>query len=203
MLQWWKFIEDNGLVCLNNGRGTRVNINSLDLTVVSGTIAAKCQWEVLDQSTIGSDHYPILCKAGFEIQKNEISVQQKWKFNKADWEKFNNLCKNEMKGFNMKNYIDEYSDHLSSILLRAAEQSIPRINGNRRGKIVPWWNEECSNSIRKRNKAFRIIRKTLTPEAVIRCQKERAQARRIIKQTKKKKILVRVLFQLKKGNTIG
>ena len=44
---------------------TRIDVvrevtSCLDLTMVSNTIADICEWKVLDDSTIGSDHFPIM-----------------------------------------------------------------------------------------------------------------------------------------------
>lgn len=62
-------IEDlmdlKGLVCLNDGSGTRFDSrngteSAIDLTLVSETIAGIYSWKVDKESTIGSDHYPII-----------------------------------------------------------------------------------------------------------------------------------------------
>ncbi len=76
-----EIIEDNFLVCLNDGSGTRFNIRDqskscIDLTLVSANIAVKCQWKVLDQSTIGSDHYPIISTVGVEVHRDMVFEQQ-------------------------------------------------------------------------------------------------------------------------------
>ncbi len=80
--------------------------------------------------------------------------------------------------------IDKCTEKLSLILVKAAEESIPKVEGNRRKTAVPWWNDECSNSFKNRNKAFKMLKRTLTPEAVIEYQREKA--RRTIKHAKKK-----------------
>lgn len=43
----------------------------LDLTLVSEDMAGKSLWEVLKESTIGSDYYPIYCNTGIEVEKTE------------------------------------------------------------------------------------------------------------------------------------
>lgn len=58
-------------VCLNSGLGTSVNLakgteSSVDLTLVSKTLVGKINQEVLRNSTVGSDHYPICI--GIEIE---------------------------------------------------------------------------------------------------------------------------------------
>lgn len=50
------------LVCLNNGRGTRINARKskesvLDLTLVSNSLVGKWSWQVWEESAVGSDHY--------------------------------------------------------------------------------------------------------------------------------------------------
>lgn len=104
---------------------------------MSAIIAVKCHWKALDQSTIGSDHYPIISTVGVEVQRDMVFEQQRWKFEKADWEKFYLICKTKLMGVNMEDDIEEYSGRLSSILIRAAEESIPKAKGNRRDKVVP------------------------------------------------------------------
>jgi len=63
---------DNLLVCLNDGSGTRFDIRKQ----VSTSIAVKLQWEVLEQSSFGSDHFPIFCSVGLEMQRNMMIKQQ-------------------------------------------------------------------------------------------------------------------------------
>ena len=57
------FMENNKLLCLNDGSATYI-FNShntpswLDITLVPDHMVANCVWEVLNQ--LGSDHFPIL-----------------------------------------------------------------------------------------------------------------------------------------------
>lgn len=60
-----EFMEDNSLVCLNDGNPTRIDIarggmSCLDVTVVSASLAGKCMWSV-SKDNIGSDHFPVTC----------------------------------------------------------------------------------------------------------------------------------------------
>lgn len=63
-----KFLE-----CLNDGKGPRFNLRDSSntscphLKIVPGTITSECQWEVLDHSTLGSDHFPVICAVGMKI----------------------------------------------------------------------------------------------------------------------------------------
>ena len=58
-------MEARALVYLNDGCGTRVDdvrgvTSCLDLTMASNAVAAMCEWKVMDDSAIWSDHFPIV-----------------------------------------------------------------------------------------------------------------------------------------------
>ena len=62
-----EFMEDNSLVCLNDGNPTRIDIarggmSCLDITIVSASLAGKCIWSV-SKNNIGSDHFPVTCNS--------------------------------------------------------------------------------------------------------------------------------------------
>lgn len=64
-----EYMGDEGLVCVNDGRGTRFNSvtnkeSAIDLTLVSKGIAGIMTWELFDKSPVGSDRYPIRIKVG-------------------------------------------------------------------------------------------------------------------------------------------
>ena len=69
-------LYEKGLVSLNDSRGTRIdpgtgNKSALDLSLISSSMAGRCSWEVLEEYTGGSDHYPIMCTVGMKM---EVSV---------------------------------------------------------------------------------------------------------------------------------
>jgi len=43
----------------------------------------------------------------------------------------------------------------------AAIESIPKSKGRTRQKVVPWWDDECKEAVKNRNKAFKIVKRTL------------------------------------------
>lgn len=59
------------LVCLNDGSGTRVDVvrvtSCLDLTLASNAIASLCECNVINDSTVGSDHFTISCTMNFDV----------------------------------------------------------------------------------------------------------------------------------------
>lgn len=67
-----ELIEERLLACLNDGRGTRVNVtrnsvSCIDLTLVSVNMSNLCEWNVKNDNNIGSDHFPILCSMNFDM----------------------------------------------------------------------------------------------------------------------------------------
>ncbi len=65
-------MDDKELVCLNDGRGTRINIttgneSALDITLVSNPLAGISNWHVWNDTTVGSDHYPVSCSVGERV----------------------------------------------------------------------------------------------------------------------------------------
>lgn len=86
-------IEDyfDELDCVNDGRGTRYN-SSLNtetvLTLTSSEIAAASTWNVLNQSAVGSDHYPVVSKVGVNPGQDRGERPSRWKLDRTDWEAF-------------------------------------------------------------------------------------------------------------------
>ncbi len=62
-----EFIDYTNLVCINDRRGSVKSITLSVLTIMSNEIAGIIIWEVLNQSTVGIDHYPIIITIGVEI----------------------------------------------------------------------------------------------------------------------------------------
>lgn len=186
-----EMINDRMLVCLNNGSGTRINIyknetSCIDLTLVDRKIASICEWEVEKNTSMGSDHFPIFCKIEIELKIEESYIHHKWHFMRADWEEFYKNCNEEIKKFpEVEQTIDQINNNLSTLILTAASKAIP-ISNNQKIKVnVPWWNDKCKEVIKNRNKAFKILRKTLTTDNLIEYQRKKTLARKVIKEVKR------------------
>lgn len=163
-------IEDlmdlKGLVCLNDGSGTRFDSrngteSAIDLTLVSETIAGIYSWKVDKESTIGSDHYPIITEVGIRFESAEMDGVSRWCFKGVEWSKFSVMCESEMEKVNMDVNVDELNCCLCSAIVSAAKQTIRKKEGKKKRKIVPWWGDECTNAIRERNKAFKALKKII------------------------------------------
>lgn len=87
------FKDEEELGCLNDGSGTRMDVvrgteSAIDLTLATVTLADKCEWEVLKDNAIGSDHFPIKIQVGMEVAIEHEVQNERWILEKADWNKF-------------------------------------------------------------------------------------------------------------------
>lgn len=69
-----ELMDEKSLVVLNGGSGTRMNVHNgnetaVDLTLESEAIAGICMWRVDQETTIGSDHYPIVIELGLNVEE--------------------------------------------------------------------------------------------------------------------------------------
>ena len=52
-----------------------------------------CEWEVLGESLMGSDHFPIVTRLNLRVgEQGGSSVGGRWKFEEANWELFRREC---------------------------------------------------------------------------------------------------------------
>ncbi len=81
-----EFMEENSLVCLNDGNSTRIYIirgamSCLDITIVSASLTGKCIWSV---SKDNSDHFPVICEIQNKIQIQNWNFVLRWIYKKAE-----------------------------------------------------------------------------------------------------------------------
>lgn len=180
---------DFDLVCLNDGRATRVQLGSsttscLDLMIVSGELAGKGEWDVLDPHNLGSDHFPTLGSFGLQLPTGVSMSGGRFNFVGADWEKFESMCDSLLPGVQDLS-IDRWNSDLTNLISVAAASAIPKKGVGSLKKVVPWWSKECDMAIKDRNLAFRKLRRFPTVDNLVRYKYCRALARRTIKSAKR------------------
>ena len=94
----WQWVENLGLVLMNDGSPTRLDkgrgiFSHIDLTLASPNISASLAWGVIEDN-MGSDHFPLFITLNnkFKIEQNSANCK-KFNYDKADWSAFHNLCK--------------------------------------------------------------------------------------------------------------
>lgn len=195
--QW---IDDNdNMILLNNGQPTHFDSNTgrtsiIDLAVASQSIVSYFDWNAIDE-LYDSDHFPILIRSRTS-DLDYVKCPKKWKFDKANWETFQeeinkNINKlpslSELNNYSINNIVENFTN----LILESADKSIPKTSEIIRKNNLPWWNEECKKAVKDYKKAFRKFKKqahnldnNITYK--IDYKKKRSLCRRILKETKKK-----------------
>ena len=153
---------------------------SIDLTMCSPALFQDFTWKI-GESTLGSDHYPIFIDILTPLGPDNIP---RWQFHKADWDRFNTLCKTELPKYNFLNSPDPV-DLFTETLISIAEQCIPKSSTYSKKPKKPWFDADCRNAIKMRNRAFNIFSRFPTETNFAIFKQLRAKARKIIKAKKK------------------
>ena len=185
-----RFLEEEELVCLNDGSGTRIDVSrgtesAIDLTLVTRNVADKCEWEVLRENTVGSDHYPIKVHIGVEVEKEREVKVEKWFVEKADWTKFAELSEERLSIVDGSENIEVLTKEIRSSIIAAADAAIPKSKPKCLNRIVPWWSRECKEAIKVRNKAFRSLKRTHNFQHLIEYKRAQAMVRKSIRKAKR------------------
>ena len=199
------FIEQNNLVLLNDGAGTRLNPQNgskscIDLTISTKQFATKSEWEVLP-NLFGSDHFviSITYNVFHENCRNsdKVKIDPKWSCHGVDWnlykhqilESLRNLPYTQQgchtKDTNNNNNIQLQYDFLISSIYEAADKTMKKVKIKRVGQNpIPWWTKECEEAIKSRNRAKNRLGRTLDLNDLIDYKKKKALAQKTIRQAK-------------------
>ena len=126
-------IDINNLVILNNGSPTHFNAANastsiIDLSICTTSLAEIFDWNVADY-LFCSDHYQINISF-LNLQTSPPIFTPRWKFKKANWEKFQNIVSSKISELSSTEdhllTIDELVQQLNTIILTSAKESIPQ-----------------------------------------------------------------------------
>ncbi len=81
--------------------------------------------------------------------------------------------------------IEEVNNQVTSAIIMAVEEAIPKGKNRGNRKLVLWWNEECHKAVRKINKAFKLVKRCHNMLSLIQYKKAQAEVRRTIRQAKR------------------
>ena len=187
-----QFIEDNELILLNNGTGTRLNpetnqLTALDLTLTTRDVSRNCHWYV-HQNCLGSDHYPIISKFNYQHKSVLQSQLPRWKLNSANWVLFRKLTSNLQLDYNGKT-IEECNELFNSALLDICSKTIPQTKPMFQGKRrhLPWWNDECTLAVKAKRRAYKLWRRHKTDQLKNEYKKLRSKCKETLEQAQKSK----------------
>nr|CAH7717614.1 unnamed protein product [Callosobruchus chinensis] len=176
------------LALLNDGSSTRLDsatgkLSSIDLSFCSPSLLTQLNWIVADD-LYGSDHLPIIIS---NTDYNEIysTPTEKWKYNKADWNKFSQYIDNNLNRATLTNDINSTINNFNAIITEAAHKHIGKTKHLRTRNPVPWWNEDCEAAIRASKQALNKLKRIRTQENLEDLRHKRARARLITKKSQR------------------
>lgn len=149
---------------------------------MTSSMAPICDWSVYKDGTVGSDHYPVLCKINISLSQSTEGRGGRWIFEKAKWENFQEESDRYLNQIDYNDDIETLESKIKNGIITAAMKSIPKSKGNVKRKTVPWWDEECKEAVRNRNKAFKIMKRTNNFMHMIKYKYAQAIVRKTIRQ---------------------
>ena len=156
------FIDEQNLVVINNGKGTRLNYNGtishLDLILCTHNLSFKIEMSIINDLW-GSDHYPLQIIYDDNIT-SQIQTKTKYDYNRANWDLFKYCLENDD---NINNYNLSVEQSYKNLLLafkKARDISIPIKKGEFKHKYSPFWTPECSKAKKEKKTRKRLLEKT-------------------------------------------
>ena len=175
-------LDESNMVLLNTGLPTRYHSSGcshIDLSFISPSLASKTVWDVYEESC-ASDHNVISISISVPPIYDDLAVP-KWKFDKADWNKFAALCEEKLSDIDVDGDDFEASCELiTDAIIQSADISIPKSSGKKGKYANPFWNEECSQAIKDREKAKRIMKRSYDFNDVLVFKRAKAVATKVI-----------------------
>ena len=175
-----KFITDSDLFLYNDNSPTYIHPatgtpSHLDLSLCDPPLSTHFSWSVLD-SLSGSDHFPILLSSNLP---ETTSHPEHWKFPKANWRIFNEQC-----DLLLTDDTIHTMDTFQKTLIQIANTTIPKTSTVPR-KDKPWFNGICHKALEEREKAYKNLSQTPTPETLAIFRQKKALARKTFREQKR------------------
>ena len=156
-------------------------MSAIDLSLASPELSLDTEWSVYTDP-LGSNHLPIILTIGSQnLKPSNFSPLCSYRTNNVDWSTYKNSVNLNTTGANT----DEKLYNLKTSILTAAEQTLPKNLNFKNRVLVPWWTSECKEAIRLRNRAYRAFKHSPNDINYIAYKKQRAIARRVIKDAKR------------------
>ncbi|CAH2095325.1 unnamed protein product [Euphydryas editha] len=192
-------IDEHNLIILNNGQFTTVGThlwkqNALDLTIVSSSLALRCDWCVFTEDSLGSYHLPTITNISFEkpiinSEKTKIDAHPNLKL--IDWELFEKSVNTLLNSYeiNKNDPLESYNIFCSVIkntikdcsVVKSKKQNCNRCDSSKKN-FVPWWNANCSKALEECKKAYIIFKRDPSLQNYIYFKKLQAKKKLILRQ---------------------
>ena len=148
--------------------------SAIDLTLCDTSLFLDFTWRMYND-TCGSNHFPIVLES-LHPQDDDLP---RWRLNKANWEEFCSQCQKYLIVNNTRTILE-----FSRKLINIAKTCIPHNPIHKQDR--PWFSKECKQAIHLRWAALRKFNTEPTTSNLISFKFHRANARKIIREAKKK-----------------
>lgn len=182
-------LDKYNMSALNTGAHTRIHYtgstSSIDLTMASSSIAKSCNWTTYND-TLGSDHIPIIITIDDPAVIEDTSIPR-WSLSRADWKGYKNSCRCRFTTDLLTTDINETKNNLVRVIVNTATENIPimKLSNNTNRRAVPYWTEECTGAVNRRNHARNVMQRTGDINDIINYKKLKGVAQKTIKMAKK------------------
>ena len=149
-------IEDFNCIAFNTGAGTSVRRTGeqihLGIAMASINVRINSQWMVLDETLMVIDNRPAL----------EESTRPRWAYRRTNWNGFKADCKRLLNDKLITDDVTSSRERMVNCIIEAAERHMVIIkpSNNPAREPVPYWTDECTHSVKLRNKAKNKIQRT-------------------------------------------
>ena len=106
-----------------------------------------------------SDHFPIVLKIDISLPDS----LPRWNFSRADWVKFDHLCKVNLTLDTIELYVEPIV-LFTNILCSIAKSCMPRTTAKQKKRCKPWFNTECNDALKARKSALVMFKTNITTD---------------------------------------
>ena len=154
--------------------------STLDLSFVSPSLCPGAQ--ILLERPLGSDHRPIRLSLPVGPTFTERERRQLWKIKEVNW----SAWRSALTPVRYEGAVEVDYSNLVSSMTKACETTMKKCSKVINLKYAtPWWTEECKEIVNKKHRARNILRKYPTPENLINFKRIQAQAKIVLKRSKR------------------
>ena len=179
-------LESSNICLLNDKSPTYFHpasgsFTSIDLSLCSASVFLDLEWQV-HSDQCGSDHFPIFIDIVKSMPKDNVP---RWNLKKANWPKFKLHCSLDINRHSFTDITEKFPAFLDK-LNDVATKCVSKSTGQSTGSYKPWFNSECKKAVKARQNAMDKRCTNPTSDNINEHKKCRANARKVIKENKRK-----------------
>lgn len=149
------WLLEQNLFCINDGSPTRINrgtggLSTPDITCTTEGIKNSVKWTVIHETTMGSDHSPIVCeyRPGGIQTISTTPMRSRWKSKDVDWKSFRDEVESAIPSDQSHLSLFDRITVFSDILTEAGKQHVGKTKPSKRKFAM---NPKVKALVKKRN----------------------------------------------------